>query len=60
MTAAVFETIAACWICGGSEFRPVHQATFDLSEYSRQDPALAEYTGARVTLHFPKPAPNAR
>lgn len=50
MTAAVFETIAACWICGGSEFRPVHQATFDLSEYSRQDPALAEYTGARVTL----------
>jgi 2-polyprenyl-3-methyl-5-hydroxy-6-metoxy-1,4-benzoquinol methylase len=49
MTAA-FEPVPACWVCGGTALTPVHEAIFELSEYRRQDPELAAYTGARVTL----------
>lgn len=49
MTAA-FDPVPKCWICGGSTFIAVHEAIFELSEYARQDPELAAYTGARVTL----------
>jgi 2-polyprenyl-3-methyl-5-hydroxy-6-metoxy-1,4-benzoquinol methylase len=49
--APSFEPVAQCWICGGSAFTPVHEAIFELSEYARQDPELAAYSGARVTLH---------
>ena len=48
--AATFVAVPACWVCSGSAFDAVHEAVFDLSEYTRQDPELAEYTGARVTL----------
>lgn len=50
MTTPAFDTVADCWVCGGSAFVPVHEAIFELSEYARQDPELAAYTGARVTL----------
>ena len=49
MTPA-FDPVAACWVCGATAFVPVHEAIFELSEYARQDPELAAYTGARVTL----------
>ena len=50
MTSPAFEPVSSCWVCGGTAFAPVHDAIFELSEYTRQDPELAAYTGARVTL----------
>jgi SAM-dependent methyltransferase len=50
VTTPAFETVPACWVCGGTAFVPVHEAIFELSAYSRQDPDLAAYSGARVTL----------
>ena len=51
MTAtAAFLAIDACWVCGGRSFAGVHEATFDLSEYRRQDPELAAYSGSRVII----------
>jgi hypothetical protein len=50
MTTPAFDPVTACWVCGGRAFVPVHEAIFELSEYVRQDPELAAYTGARVTL----------
>ncbi len=49
MTAA-FVPSGPCWICGGSSLLPIHDNVFELSVYAEQDPALAEYTGASVTL----------
>jgi SAM-dependent methyltransferase len=45
-----FDAVRTCWICGGTALRPVHQLTFDLSEYRTQDPELAAYTGRRLDL----------
>jgi 2-polyprenyl-3-methyl-5-hydroxy-6-metoxy-1,4-benzoquinol methylase len=45
-----FEPVSHCWVCDASAFTPVHEAIFELSEYARQDPELAAYSGARVTL----------
>ena len=50
MTMPPFDRVPACWICGSDAFVPVHEAIFELSEYSRQDPELAAYSGSRVTL----------
>jgi 2-polyprenyl-3-methyl-5-hydroxy-6-metoxy-1,4-benzoquinol methylase len=50
MGTAEFAPLTACWICGGSNFRPVHTAIFELSEYRAQDPELAAYSGARVRI----------
>ena len=50
MTGAAFTTESACWICGSTSLRPVHEAIFELSVYETQDPELARYTGARATL----------
>jgi 2-polyprenyl-3-methyl-5-hydroxy-6-metoxy-1,4-benzoquinol methylase len=50
MMAPAFERVAACWVCGGRAFVPVHEAIFELSIYAEQDPELAAYSGARVTL----------
>ena len=47
---AGFTPVSACWVCGGRDLRPVHTATFELSEYGRQDPELARYTGAGVEV----------
>ena len=51
MTACVaFEAQQACWVCGGTALRRVHDLIFDLSEYRAQDPELAAYTGSRLAL----------
>jgi SAM-dependent methyltransferase len=47
---AGFIPVAACWVCGGGALVPVHTAVFELSEYARQDPELARYTGATVRI----------
>ncbi|HEU0051933.1 MAG TPA: class I SAM-dependent methyltransferase [Longimicrobium sp.] len=47
---AGFVPLRACWVCGGTALRPVHTAVFELSEYARQDPELARYTGATVDV----------
>ncbi|MFL5539242.1 MAG: class I SAM-dependent methyltransferase [Longimicrobiaceae bacterium] len=47
---AGFSPVRACWVCGGTELRPVHTALFELSGYRGQDPELARYTGATVEL----------
>jgi 2-polyprenyl-3-methyl-5-hydroxy-6-metoxy-1,4-benzoquinol methylase len=47
---AGFAPVTACWICGGTELAPVHTAVFEFSEYARQDPELARYTGATVEM----------
>lgn len=47
---AGWEPVAACWICGGRSLAPVATAVFELSEYARQDPELARYTGESVRL----------
>jgi 2-polyprenyl-3-methyl-5-hydroxy-6-metoxy-1,4-benzoquinol methylase len=47
---APFDQVPACWVCGGGSFVPVHEAIFELSIYGQQDPELAAYSGARVTL----------
>jgi SAM-dependent methyltransferase len=52
MTAcAAFVAAGACWICGHGQMRPLADASFDLSAYREQDPDLAAYTGARVSLN---------
>ncbi len=43
-------SLDACWVCGGAELRPVHTAVFETSEYARQDPELAAYSGACVQV----------
>jgi SAM-dependent methyltransferase len=45
-----FERVPACWVCGARAFVAVHEAIFELSLYAQQDPDLAAYSGARVTL----------
>src|SRR5258708_28864339 len=45
-----FASVQACWVCGASAFDAVHAAIFELSLYAQQDPELAAYSGARVTL----------
>jgi len=50
VTGAPFDRVTTCWICGGAAFTPVHEAIFELSAYATQDPGLAAYTGATVTL----------
>jgi SAM-dependent methyltransferase len=45
-----FTPVPRCWICDGDRLEPVHDAAFDLHEYTRQDPPLAEYTGASIAI----------
>ena len=45
-----FEPLGECWICGSKDLDRVHDARFDLSEYRRQEPELAEYTGQTVAI----------
>ncbi len=47
---AGFSPVDRCWVCGGGTLTAVHGARFDLSEYARQDPPLAEYSGARIDI----------
>jgi SAM-dependent methyltransferase len=48
--SAGFSVVDRCWICGGAALSALHGARFELSEYARQDPPLAEYSGARVDI----------
>lgn len=50
MTTAAFTAQRACWICGSTSLRAVHEAMFELAIYETQDPELARYTGSRVEL----------
>ena len=50
MISATFIPEAACWICESANLHRVHDAIFELSLYASQDPELAGYTGATVTL----------
>jgi SAM-dependent methyltransferase len=45
-----FVPVERCWVCGGAALTPLHGARFELSEYARQDPPLAAYSGARVEI----------
>lgn len=47
---AGFAPVPVCWVCGGTRLHPVHTAIFELSEYTRQDPELARYSGATVRV----------
>jgi SAM-dependent methyltransferase len=47
---AGFSPVRACWVCGGTELRPVHTAVFSLPEFADQDAELARYTGATVRI----------
>jgi SAM-dependent methyltransferase len=47
---AAFMPIASCWACGGSDLRPYHEASFDLSPFEHEDPELFAYTGQRVWI----------
>jgi SAM-dependent methyltransferase len=49
MTAPLVPS-GACWVCNHSVLTPIHRPIFDLSIYQQQDPALAAYTGAAITL----------
>lgn len=49
-SASGFEPVTACWVCGCSVLRPVHELIFELSAYTSQDPDLAGYTGSRLSL----------
>jgi SAM-dependent methyltransferase len=45
-----FVAVGRCWVCCGAELTPVHRAIFELSEYERQDPPLAAYSGEAVDI----------
>ena len=45
-----FAPIERCWICGGSSLVRYHQCRLDFTEYVRQDPELAAYSGRGVWL----------
>jgi SAM-dependent methyltransferase len=47
---AGFVPITRCWVCGGESLAPLHGAIFELSEYARQDPPLAQYSGASMEI----------
>ncbi len=49
-SAAAFEALNTCEICGGSALTPVHELVFELSMYATQDPELAAYTGQTLEL----------
>jgi SAM-dependent methyltransferase len=48
--AVSFVPVPACWICGGTSFRPMDVAPFELTNIREQDPELYAYTGASVRV----------
>ena len=42
--------VSQCWVCGGRQLTPYHEARFDFTPYADQDPELFAYTGRRVRL----------
>jgi SAM-dependent methyltransferase len=49
VTAAV-TPIPACWVCGGTALRHIHDARLDFTEYRTQDPELAGYSGRQIAI----------
>jgi SAM-dependent methyltransferase len=49
-SAAAFDTLESCQVCGGSGLAPVHELVFDLHIYKSQDAGLAAYSGRRLEL----------
>jgi SAM-dependent methyltransferase len=49
-SSAPFTPVPTCWICTAGRLDPIQECLFDLREYERQDPELAAYTGAHVTI----------
>ena len=49
--AASFVIQEACWICGSRALHPAADLVFELSEYRKQDPELAAYSGTRMALN---------
>lgn len=49
-SAAAFDPVTTCDVCGGSELSAVHELVFDLTMYATQDPALAAYSGQKLDL----------
>ncbi len=47
---AKFAPIECCWICGCAEGTSVYPATFALSQFAVQDPPLAAYSGATISM----------
>jgi SAM-dependent methyltransferase len=47
---ALFQPVARCWVCGGTQLEPFHECRFDFREYAIQDPELNEYSGQTVRL----------
>ena len=50
MTTLPFVNVDRCWICESPNRAPVHDASFELSAYATQDPDLAAYSGASVSI----------
>ena len=50
MSTPMFAGVPACWICGGTQLRGVHEALFEFSIYADQDPEIARYTDEHVML----------
>lgn len=46
----LFQRVAQCWVCGGTQFQPFHESRFDYREYAVQDPELDAYSGQSVRL----------
>jgi SAM-dependent methyltransferase len=49
-SAVGFVPVPSCWICGGTSFRPMDVAPFDLISLAEQDPEIHEYTGHSVRM----------
>ena len=47
---AMFDSLQACWVCGGTRLRRFHELVFDFTPYAEQDPALHAYTDQRRWL----------
>jgi SAM-dependent methyltransferase len=50
MTVAGFVGVDRCWVCEGTDRARVHDALFELSAYSIQDPDLAAYSGMSIPI----------
>jgi SAM-dependent methyltransferase len=49
-SAADFEALDTCQICGGCSLSAVHELVFELAIYATQDPELAAYSGKKLAL----------
>jgi SAM-dependent methyltransferase len=43
-----FNPVRDCWVCGGTDFRRLHEAPLDFTNFAEQDPELHGYSGRTV------------